>query len=73
MIQGPSTKLLAAATHAAADSGACTRAQEQWRGEVARLSWQPRAYVLKGFLSDAEADHIISLVRRGLTQHAARG
>lgn len=39
------------------------REQEQWRGEVVRLSWKPRAYVLKRFLTDAEADHIINLVR----------
>lgn len=33
--------------------------QPTWRGEIVQLSWSPRAYLLKGFLSDAEADHII--------------
>lgn len=39
------------------------RAQEEWRGEVVHLSWSPRAFLLKGFLSDEECDHLIKLVR----------
>ena len=33
--------------------------QEEWRGEIIQLSWSPRAFLLKGFLSQAECDHII--------------
>eukprot|EP01023_Acetabularia_acetabulum_P066724 TRINITY_DN9048_c0_g1_i2.p2 TRINITY_DN9048_c0_g1~~TRINITY_DN9048_c0_g1_i2.p2 ORF type:complete len:442 (-),score=35.05 TRINITY_DN9048_c0_g1_i2:1021-2346(-) len=33
--------------------------REQWRGEIIRLSWQPRAYLLKGFLSDKECNYLI--------------
>ncbi|GFR41472.1 hypothetical protein Agub_g2162 [Astrephomene gubernaculifera] len=34
--------------------------QEEWRGEIVHLSWSPRAFLLKGFLSDEECEHIIS-------------
>ncbi|PNH09081.1 Prolyl 4-hydroxylase subunit alpha-1 [Tetrabaena socialis] len=34
--------------------------KEEWRGEVIHLSWSPRAFLLKGFLSDEECDHIVS-------------
>ena len=37
--------------------------QEEWRGEIEQLSWKPRAFLAKGFLSDEEADHIINTVR----------
>lgn len=41
-------------------------AQEEWRGEVRHLSWRPRAFLYKGFLSDAECEHIKALVgKRG--------
>ena len=40
-------------------------AQEEWRGEVVHLSWSPRAFLLKGFLSDEECDHLIKLVGGG--------
>ena len=50
--------------------GACARAaawlaplQEEWRGEVEQVSWSPRAYIFKKFLSDAECDHLINNVR----------
>lgn len=36
---------------------------EEWRGEVIQLSWAPRAFLLKGFLTDQECDHLISLAR----------
>ncbi len=39
-----------------------TLMQEEWRGEVIHLSWAPRAFLLKGFLSDEECDHLIKLV-----------
>eukprot|EP00892_Ulva_mutabilis_P008292 jgi/Ulvmu1/5835/UM025_0093.1 len=32
-----------------------------WSGERIQLSWAPRAYLLKRFLTDAECDHLISL------------
>lgn len=38
-------------------------AAEEWRGEVVHLSWRPRAFLYKRFLSDAECDHLIALVR----------
>ncbi|EFJ44873.1 hypothetical protein VOLCADRAFT_82641 [Volvox carteri f. nagariensis] len=34
--------------------------KEEWRGEVIHLSWSPRAFLLKGFLSDEECEHIIA-------------
>ena len=40
-----------------------SHAQEEWRGEVIHLSWSPRAFLLKGFLTDEECDHIIEKVR----------
>lgn len=36
--------------------------QEEWRGEVIHLSWSPRAFLLKNFLSDEECDHLINTV-----------
>lgn len=36
---------------------------EEWRGEVIQLSWEPRTFLLKGFLNDEECDHLISLAR----------
>lgn len=39
-----------------------TNVQEEWRGEIIPLSWSPRAFLLRGFLSDEEADHLIKLV-----------
>ncbi|MEW5303088.1 MAG: hypothetical protein WDW38_001412 [Sanguina aurantia] len=37
--------------------------KEEWRGEVIHLSWAPRAFLLKGFLSDEECDHLVELAR----------
>lgn len=37
--------------------------EEEWRGEVIRLSWSPRAFLLKGFLTDDECKHLIKEVR----------
>ena len=39
------------------------RAQEEWRGEVIEVSWSPRAFLFKGFLSESEAQHLIDKVR----------
>ena len=36
--------------------------QELWRGEVKQLSWSPRAFLLKGFLSEQECDYLIGKV-----------
>ena len=35
--------------------------QEEWRGEIVQLSWEPRAYLLKGFMADDECEHLIKL------------
>lgn len=37
--------------------------QEEWRGETIHLSWAPRAFLLKGFLSDEECDYLVDKVR----------
>jgi hypothetical protein len=37
-------------------------AQSEWRGEILQLSWKPRAYHLKNFLTDAECEHIKHIV-----------
>lgn len=34
---------------------------EEWRGEITQLSWAPRAYLIKGFLTDEECEHLIKL------------
>ena len=36
--------------------------QELWRGEVKQLSWNPRSFLLKGFLSDKECEYMINKV-----------
>lgn len=42
--------------------------QEEWRGQVLRLSWRPRAYLFKHFLSDEECDHLIAISKDQLTK-----
>ncbi|KAI8466500.1 MAG: hypothetical protein J3K34DRAFT_524498 [Monoraphidium minutum] len=42
--------------------------KEEWRGEVRRLSWNPRAILFKHFLSDEECDHLINISRKELTK-----
>nr|2JIJ_A Chain A, PROLYL-4 HYDROXYLASE [Chlamydomonas reinhardtii]2JIJ_B Chain B, PROLYL-4 HYDROXYLASE [Chlamydomonas reinhardtii]2JIJ_C Chain C, PROLYL-4 HYDROXYLASE [Chlamydomonas reinhardtii] len=37
--------------------------KEEWRGEVVHLSWSPRAFLLKNFLSDEECDYIVEKAR----------
>jgi hypothetical protein len=39
--------------------------QEEWRGETIHLSWAPRAFLLKGFLTDEECDYLVDKVRHG--------
>lgn len=34
---------------------------EEWRGEIITLSWSPRAFLVKGLLSDSECDHLIAM------------
>lgn len=36
--------------------------QDKWTGEVVELSWQPRAFLFKKFMTDEECDHIIAKV-----------
>lgn len=36
--------------------------QVEWDGEVEQLSWAPRLFLYKRFLSDAECDHLIDKV-----------
>eukprot|EP00877_Chromochloris_zofingiensis_P001599 jgi/Chrzof1/1143/Cz01g42060.t1 len=43
-------------------------AQEEWRGEVIQLSWSPRAYVFKKFMSDEECDHLINISKPRMTK-----
>jgi hypothetical protein len=38
--------------------------QEEWHGEVIRLSWKPRAFLFKKFLSEEECDHLVRMVGR---------
>ena len=40
--------------------------QEEWRGEIIQLSWEPRAYLLKGFMADDECEHLIKLASPGM-------
>lgn len=49
-------------THAHAAHCSKQPPQEEWRGKVVRLSWKPRAYLFKHFLTEAECDHLVSLV-----------
>lgn len=36
--------------------------QDHWTGEVIELSWEPRAFLFKEFMTDAECDHFIQKV-----------
>jgi prolyl 4-hydroxylase len=42
--------------------------QDDWQGEILQLSWTPRAFLLKGFLSDAECEHLIKLAKPSLAK-----
>ena len=37
--------------------------QEEWRGVVEQVSWSPRAFLFKKFLSDDECDYLLNHVR----------
>jgi hypothetical protein len=54
----------------------CCVRQEEWRGEIEQLSWKPRAFLAKGFLSEEECNHIKEMVSLGPSeqqQEAAAG
>lgn len=36
--------------------------QDKWRGEVVELSWEPRAFLFKKFMTDEECDSVIKMV-----------
>lgn len=40
--------------------------QVEWTGAVEQLSWKPRIFRYKGFLSDEECDHLIKKGSAGL-------
>lgn len=42
--------------------------EANWEGEMEQLSWTPRSYRLKGFLTDEECDHLIAKSINSLTQ-----
>lgn len=41
--------------------------QEVWRGKVEQISWEPRAWVFRGFLSEEECHHLMSKANRTMT------
>ena len=45
-----------------ASDPAYLKLQDKWTGEVVELSWQPRAFLFKKFMTDEECDHIIAKV-----------
>ena len=42
--------------------------EEEWRGEVIHLSWSPRAFVVKKFLSDEECDYLVGKAEPMMTE-----
>lgn len=40
----------------------CLTLQDFWEGEVVEVSWKPRVFLFKGFLSEEECDHMIDIV-----------
>ncbi|XP_011008367.1 PREDICTED: probable prolyl 4-hydroxylase 7 [Populus euphratica] len=58
--------LLSNASVETSKTGAFTKAFDPTR--AAQLSWQPRAFVYKGFLSDEECDHLIDLAKGKLVK-----
>lgn len=45
--------------------GFCCSVQDHWVGEVIELSWEPRAFLFKKFMTDEECDHVIAKVTAG--------
>lgn len=44
--------------HATTQTRHTKKTQDVWRGELAHLSWKPRAFVYRNFLTDAECEHL---------------
>lgn len=42
--------------------------KDKWIGEVVELSWQPRAFLFKKFLTDEECEHIINKAKPSMTK-----
>lgn len=42
--------------------------EEEWRGEVITLSWSPRAFYLKGFMTPEECDNLINASKPKMTK-----
>ena len=40
----------------------CHPLQDFWEGEVVEVSWRPRVFLFKGFLSEEECNHMIDIV-----------
>ena len=40
----------------------CLQARDKWTGEVVELSWEPRAFLFKKFMTDEECDSLIAKV-----------
>ena len=47
----------------------CPSLQDFWEGEVVEVSWKPRVFLFKGFLSEEECDHMIDIVSVGTCAH----
>lgn len=47
-------------------------AQIEWSGEVQHISWQPRVFLYKKFLSDQECDHLMTKGASGLAPSEVR-
>ncbi|BDA51130.1 probable prolyl 4-hydroxylase 7 [Coccomyxa sp. Obi] len=48
--------------------GVGANGKEEWRGEVVEVSWSPRAFLLKRFLTDAECDHLINKAKPNMVK-----
>ncbi|KAL3132857.1 hypothetical protein ABBQ38_006782 [Trebouxia sp. C0009 RCD-2024] len=42
--------------------------KDKWRGEVVELSWEPRAFLFKKFMTDEECDSIIAKAKPSMTK-----
>eukprot|EP00892_Ulva_mutabilis_P009230 jgi/Ulvmu1/667/UM010_0038.1 len=49
--------------HFQEESAVIQLGKEDWHGEMLQLAWSPRLYLLKGFLTGNECDHLISLAQ----------
>lgn len=46
--------------------------QIEWTGDVQHISWKPRVFLYKKFLSDEECDHLINKGAAGLAPSEVR-